>query len=463
MQARLGTLIVASFAVVASGCTEEDGICNALDLETALFNAFQGDSVRLGACSFAGAFMVPEGVTLEGAGKDSSILLSSGNDPVLSVTSGALAPRVSDLTVDSTASAAIVVRGGGRAELERVAVRAAVGIGIGIEGLEEILIQDVELSGPVSAENAESVSAEPSSDVIATHGLVVVDTVEVDMRQVSATGFARMGVLLIAEETTWREGSASDNLATGVLVHGGHAVLEDLVLCRTFQGLSLIPAYAGVFVAGARVETNRLEVCECEGPGLFHDGSNALHVELNATENSEAAVWAQRSSRFELSGTSTLSDNDLAGLVLIEVEETVVNTTRVESTHDVLRVVGMSSITVGDGIQVVRPAGPVSLRQLDLIENARIGLLVDLDGGEPDDITLSDVSVDGQGSQLGALLQGSTVPAGWEAGLDRQGATVENDANHGGDLPTLNAVAQEDYPLVDEIIDEGLAWLLAGP
>lgn len=463
MRSTFGTCLAAALMAALAGCAEDAGVCDALELESALFNAYRGDTVRLGACTIHGAFTVPEGVTLSGEGPESSVLQSTGTVPVLWLTSGDLAPRVTDLAVVSDGTAGIVVRGEGRAGIERVAVRASRGIGIGVEGLVGVSLDQVTLTGPVTADNADRISGDATPEDTATHGLVVVDTGEVVMSQVSATGFARMGVLLIAEETTWRLGSASDNLAAGVMVHGGHAVLEDLVVCRTFQGLSLIPAYAGVFVAGARVETSRLEVCDCEGLGLFHDSAEASHIDLSATANDDAAVWVQRSPRFELAGESEVSDNRLAGVVLIEVGDAVLSSARVARTEEITRVYGMSRVTVGDGVQVVRPSGSVALRALELVENGRVGLLLDLADGDADEVSLTDVVVDGQEGQLGAIAQGSGVPGGWDEGVTRRGATPENDAEHDGSLSTVSAVEREDVPAVDAIIDEGLAWLLGGP
>jgi hypothetical protein len=83
---------------------------------------------------------------------------------------------------------------------------------------------------------------------------------------------------------------------------------------------------------------------------------------------------------------------------------------------------------VGDGVQLVSPAGRFAFSDVDLVANDRVGLLVDLGGRTLGWAALDDVTADGTGDQLGVVVQSGTVDASWDDGVTRLGATAANDA-----------------------------------
>lgn len=463
-------LIFAISGVVALsslGCTKE-GICDANELQTALLGAFRGDTVEVGVCRVTGTFTVPEGVRLAGQGPDHTILAHDGDLPVVELTTGAQAPVLSQLAIESRTPAAVVARGSGQARIDNVDVRAFRGIGIGAEGLSSLELDEVSLVGPVTANNAMDVPLDPSPEVLATHGMVLLNIDLAELEGVSIVGFAEMGTLLLDGRTEWRGGSSSYNVGTGLFVHDGSALLEDLELCGGFRSLDLHPPYAGVFTAGAEIVSRRLDVCDCQGFGLVHDSCDTTHEDLSATENQDAALWVQNTEGrlFELLGSdSTLEGNGRAGLVLSETGDsriegaTFANSSEVEVVREIDGI--QHQFDMADGIQIVQPLGQTILRDLRFDFNERTGLLIDR---TPElSLTLERVETDGEGRQFGAILQEDEVIIrdGWDVGVTRFGATVENDANLEDGLDVDESIAAAELPDVAEIIAGGLEVLLS--
>jgi hypothetical protein len=461
--------IAAVLALTAGGCTTE-GLCDPQEIVSALFRAFPGDIVTIGTCRVVGSFTVPAGVNLVGQGPDKSILFGEGDEqPVLLVMPGAQATRVADLLVQSDTLAGVLLIGEGQAVLERIGVEARRGIGIGAEDLDSVRLSDITLTGPIPLDEDDlyTVPPIPSPQDISTHGLVLAHVADAVLTDVEVTRFAGMGVLLVNGSTVWQGHSSSGNLGTGVMVHAGFARLQDLVLCRALQGPLLVPPYAAVFVAGAQVETENLEVCESERVGLFHDSADATHLNLRAHNNMDAAVWVQNAAahRFEVGGAE-LTDNGFASLLLMDVGDIVVHDGSIDSTVEVQRFaqgVETGNVTAGDGLHLVRPLGPVVLRDLLFSFNERIGMLLELEGERPVDLSLERVVVDGTGEQLGAHAQGDeqAIPRAWDAEVNREGAPVDNDPRQTD--PLTYVALQEDpgnVPNAEDVAERGLAAII---
>jgi len=459
--------VLASLSLVM-GCTADDGLCDAEKIEDALFQAFRGDTVRVGICRVNGSFTLPEGVTLEGSGPTASYLTSVGTDPVVIVrpSDGAEVSTVRHLTIESTGSAGLLAEGEGQVRIEDIRVRATKGIGIGIEDVNDVTINGVDLQGPVKVGNAPEIPPLVTPREIATHGLVLIDTTLADIADVDVTGFATMGVALVQTETTWAGGSSSENRGVGLIIHGGKATLSDLVLCGGLQGISITPAYGGMFVDGADVRSEGLVVCETEGIGLFHHASSSVHADLSVTDSQEAAVWGQHAgTTIELSGFE-MSGNGLGGVVLYEADRLIARNGTIERTDVVSRVFyETGAIPVGDGVQVVRPQESVLLDDLALEENERVGLLLQLEGTEPAELTLSEISISGEAVEFGALAQGDDVAIApnWDEGITRPPELEETDRvqmETGTPLNLVRNLQATDVPVAEDLAQEGLHSLL---
>lgn len=465
---RSRTTLAAVAIVVALATPSCDGggetagpMCDAESLEAALAGAAPGDTVRIGACRISGSFTVPAGVTLAGEGAGASVLVTPGLQPALRLTPGTPGARATDLSVESSANSGVLIRGSGEATLEDASVTATRGMAVAVENIDSLTLTNVTLTGPITRENADGFAAAVTPDETATHGLVVAHAGAANLSNVTATGFADIAVLLVSSTTTWTGGGATDTLGIGVMVYGGTAVLADLDLSRTFQGIRLVPAYGAVFAAGAVVETTNLSVTGGANYGLLHDSASARHRDLRADDNHDAAVWVQFCPSFEMSGAATeVAGNRFAGVVVYESENVVVQDAHVDTSALAVGVFEETgSIQVGDGIQVVHPIGPTTFRNVTLAGNERVGLLVSLRGESSDLVTIEDVAVDGAGTQLGAVIQGGTVTPGWDAGITRTGATSANDAAFRGTLSTVGRIAPDDIPQVGDVDAEGLAGI----
>ena len=430
------TFLIASGVLVASlvGCGNEEPICGGAALVDALATAAAGTTVSLSSCAAAtsGALRVPEGVTLRGTGRESTeIDVGTGS---LELAPGA---TLAGLAVRGGGDAAILVIGGGTpVAIEDVQVEVTRGVALRVEQADGVVLRNVELSGPVTADNATTVPPMPSATETATHGLLLIDVGEAAqpalLDGVSMHGFARFGALFIDSVVSWTGGGATDNLSVGVMVHGGSLDIEDAQICRTLEGVQPLPAYAAVFDEGARVSSDALEICDNEGYGILQDSAGASHVDLVAANNGEPAVWVQFSDGLALSGSETrITDNELAGLVVVESSDVVVRDAVISGTRLATRIMGTLEVRVGDGIHaLLADSDTLLIEDVSLIDNRRSGALLQVESGVIRDGALSRVSVSGSDDAFGVVAQTATttIPrGGWDVGVVRGPVTDAND------------------------------------
>jgi len=436
-------LLFAAAVVLAAGCQETPEpapVTDAEALTAALEAAELGDVVRLGVCHVAGNFVVPDGVTLVGAGAGQSVIDSDERAAVMVIGDIGM-PRVADLSIVSGGAAGLVVMGegsGGSAEIEGVTIEATLGVGLAAEALAELTLNDVTISGPVTPTNVnrlpiiDGVDLETAATMTATHGLVLNEVEAAELTDVEVSGFASLGALLIESGTTWRGGGAAGNLLTGLGAVGGEATFEDVALTGTLQGMRATPASNAVFVGGVTVESTGLTIADSAGYGLLHNGITAHHVDLVAEDNADTALWAQGCPELELSGTGTrMTGNAFAGVVAVDSTDVTIQGAQIDGTRLAPRMFEEGgTVNAGDGVQLVDPVGTVNVEDVSFTGNERVGLLIDLGGASMESLTIRDVEVDGTGDELGAVAQGAEPPAGWDAEVTRAGVTAENDATH---------------------------------
>jgi len=122
-----------------------------------------------------------------------------------------------------------------------------------------------------------------------------------------------------------------------------------------------------------------------------------------------------------------------------------------------MRIIDMAPVLVGDGVQLVDSTTDVSLSNLHLVDNDRVGLLLDVGTGSTAGVRLSAITVSGTGTALGAIAQGTTVVAGWDGPIVREGATATNDPVFTGVLEKAGAISPTDLPRAEELRAMGLA------
>jgi hypothetical protein len=461
-------LLWAAILSSAAGCGR-GGPCSAAEVAAALAEASPGDTVRLGVCDVEGPITVPAGITLTGAGEDRTRVVGEGSGALVTLLPGEAETALTGLTVVSRHRAGIVASGEGRFRVDDVTVEAHRGLALGVEEARRLLLNNVSLQGPVGTENVDEISMLPRPDVLdatGTHGLVLVRVEDATLVNVTSSGFAYFGALFAESEVAWNGGGASDNLRTGLMIWDGSASLSGLEFCRTLLGLQLWSA-GTVFAGGASIISTRLNVCDGGGYGMLHDDVAAEHVDPRVEGNRHVGVWVQNGERrFSLTGAlAEIAGNTFAGMVFLEAGDIVLRDAHIHGTRMGSRVlVDAGRLEVGDGLQVI---GPESMDVLDLRieDNARAGLLIDLEDGIFDAGWLSNVQVEAFGEQLGAVAQNGELPEGWDAGVSRNATAATNDAafqSVGDPLDTVGVIGPESLEPPDQLLTSGLAALLDG-
>ncbi|MDQ3034240.1 MAG: hypothetical protein M3Y87_17660 [Myxococcota bacterium] len=464
-----GIVALIAGAMLALGC--EPATCDAAELRARLAAAASGDVVEVGACTYEGAFAVPAGVTLRGAGPERTTLrLSAGSGGiVLDVSAGATTPgaavtRIEQLRIVSSACAGIVVRGDGDAALTNVTVRADTGFALGVEGLRSIALENVSIEGALADGSLPAAVPFPPYDcasaVPATHGIVMLDVGDATLRGVSSRGFAAFGALFADTTVEWNGGTIADHVGTGLEVYGGSARLVGLEICRSRQASAPVESFNGVFAGGADIHSERLVVCDGDAFGLMHDGATASHVDLVARGNGFAGVWVQDAPSFALRGAGTeLAGNGFAGLSALRVASLTVEDASIHDTTPGVAIVGLGAIEAADGLHLI-DNGTAVLRNLRLSDNGRVGLLLDLGGATTDVAMLTGIVAEGSGEQLGVLAQNGTVTSGWDDGVSRVGAPMTNDPLFTGALDVAGILGPSCLPDPADLVAGGLATLL---
>lgn len=453
-----------ALAALLTGCPQP---CDSAGLQARLDRAMPGDVVEIGSCTYEGSFVVPHGITLRGAGRDRTVLrLASDGAIALSVGSSASNTEtvIEHLQVISNGCAAVVARGQGAVVLNDVLLRADRGIGLGAEGLERISLESVSVEGALADGSLPDVVPLPpytcDGTGPATHGIVMVDVPNATLRDVSSQGFAAFGALFIRTSVDWEGGHVNDHIGAGLEVFGGRARLSQLEICRSRQATAPIESFNALFAGGAQIESEGLVVCDGDAFGLMHDHAVAHHVDLIARNNGFAGIWVQDADSFSLRGTGTeLVGNGFAGISALRVTNLEVDGATVRDTAMGTSIMGIGRIEAADGIHLVEN-GTVALSNLRLIQNARVGLLLDLAGASTETAALSNILADGIGEQFGALAQNGAIVPGWDDGIMRAGSAALNDLRFSGNLEIAGILGPSCLPYTSNVDMGGLNDLI---
>jgi len=491
---RVGSAICLALAAVA-GCGGEDDppapLCNASAVASALLGARSGQTVTLGACTIEGAFVVPAGVGLAGAGIEQTRIVGPVGGVAIDLLPGLdAATTLTDLTIETPGVVGVRGDGPGHVIVERVTVEASAGAALGMVAVTEVELRDVTLVGPVTADNADdavflavapttelpdppSCSGEASCEpgalqtvpcpgcgevqqacndcgdwvtVTAAYGLALEAVTTATLDNVDVRGFASFAVVLrdtgdegatAAGDITWSGGTIGDNLGVGLYAEGDLAVdLDGVAIDGTLSGLRGVPSYGGIVADGVALTTTGLALRDNDRYGLVQLLATAQHADLEATGNGDAALWVGESDGFAIDG-GTLRGNTFAGIVVVGSAGVSLADVDVRETAEAPRLIGFwGSVQIGDGIQLTATTERVALTHVVLADNARVGLLVDFGDLESSPLDLADVTVSAEGEANGALAGAGDPdtqvftpggPDGWDDAIVREGATAAND------------------------------------
>ncbi|MEM9194742.1 MAG: hypothetical protein AAGF12_36520 [Myxococcota bacterium] len=447
--------------ILPQGCASDDDCPSTSALQASLDAAGPGGTVTLGSCTVAGPLRVPAGVTLTGGGEAVTVIQSTSGTAVR-VEAGA-GTGLSQLSVESDGCAAVVATGSGPVELRSLDVRASTGVGLAVEGVTTLTIEDVDVIGPVTAATADDTmpSLPPfrcGTSTLATHGIVLVDVADARVTNTTVDGFSAFGVLALRSTTTWMGGRSSNHLGTAFEVWDGSATVNALTVRNTSDGAGAVESFGVVFGGGATVTTADLMVEDGDAFGVFHDGATVTHQSLVARNNGFAGVWAQNSDDLQILGTSRIVDNAFAGVTTIGSRRVELDGAEVTGTTEGIRIDGVRTVRAGDGVHFIDSQG--ALRNLTMANNERVGALFDLGGGSTSDFAADNLMIDGSGTALGAIVQNGTIMPGWDASVQRLGATLANDMAFLGALDIAGAVGPVCFPPLDQVETAGIGPLL---
>jgi hypothetical protein len=182
---------------------------------------------------------------------------------------------------------------------------------------------------------------------------------------------------------------------------------------------------------------------------------------LDSRDNSSAGIWIQDSAGIRVAN-SVLEGNALAGIAAVDSSDVEIESVDVRGTRPMTRLVDGRTVDVGDGVHLLRATTDVRLSDSLLENNARVGLLLDVDSAGFDTVILRNIRIAGEAEQLGAVAQGGAVPTDWDQDIERLGAVVDNDQAFTGMLDTIGIVGPSDLPAVESLSTGGIAGIV-GP
>lgn len=426
-------------ALLAVGCGN-GAVCDADALRAALAAARPGDTVLVGACTVAGSFTVPSGVTL--AGQGGSVLASvEGALPVVRV-EGEATVRSLGLRVEHGGVGLRV--SGTRVTATDLDVGVVRGLGIGLDGAG-VHATHVRVHGPVDATNVLGASLDPAET--GTFGIVgrALGSHEVVLDDVYVTGFSIAAVSLTEGVLRWTgRASGADVEATrgvGIALFGTDATFSSVEVAGMLGG----PGMPGVGVSAApsstaagRFALGDLAVRDGEGYGLFSDGADVALAGASFAHMGLAGIRLQGGTL--MASALRCDGNGGAGLLAVDAESVSVLGGDLGATITRGFVTPTGTVPSGDGVQVVRTASTAPMLDLGLddvrlVDNERAGLVLDAAGEAVTALMLTRVSVTATGTGLGAVTQNAVVAAGWDADVMRAGAAIANDPAFHGALP----------------------------
>ncbi|MCB9601769.1 MAG: hypothetical protein H6721_19890 [Sandaracinus sp.] len=437
-----------------AACGSDSEICDADALARALDEASPGDVVRVGDCAIEGAFVVPEGVVLEGTADGSELSGEVVVDLAADATLRSLRVRSRELGV--------VVRGAGTRTLESLELVPTRGAGVASTDAT-LVARSLVVRGPVVDPDdpawvrvagfrptgpcpADGVcECEPGAlrdDEVcdesgawarftAVYGIYARrSTLTLD--DVTVSGFATAGAVLDGSTTAWTNGEVAGNLGLGVLVRGGAAELEALRITDTAEGLRGLASYA-LASTDATLDGTALSLRNNDRYGVLVRGGEGTLVDFVAEDQGDVALWLSGTTRFTVEGDSRIERAAFAGVVASEADDVTLDNLRVAGTRSITRTLGslFGAQTIGDGIHLSATPN-ATLRGVTLEGHARVGLMVDLAGGTP---RFENVSVDATAEGFGAV--GGTRAAGdltsdgpgtWDVGIVRSELAATRDA-----------------------------------
>jgi hypothetical protein len=397
-------------AVLLSGltvaCGDDGGSAevasDAAALHKALEGAGSGDIVQLGAGSFEGSFVVPAGVTLAGDPGGGSILKFSGEGPVLEVpTAAGSTTVVKNLAVEGGTGGGIEADGGGAIRLDDVQVTVSGAVGVKLEALSQVTVQDLDITGNVTEAEKDGIPVDPDPQRYAVVGLALVQVGQADLGNLTAQGFAAYGVILYESPSTWDGGEVHHLVGTGIQAAGAVEVtLKNLNVHHVWQGATPF-GYGVVASHEVNLVTENLTIEDNGLAGILIDHATGTHIDIKVKRNGNRGIWIQHctpkdrlagSAAVTFQGTGNhLDDNAGVGFGVFQSQGISLQNAQINNTKKITMVaLGAGEAQIGDGIEIIG-SDDLEFSDVTLDNNERAGVVVD---GRTPELPESDTTVD---------------------------------------------------------------------
>lgn len=422
----------ALLVLALTGC---GGVCTPDALESALAAAGPGDVVAVGSCRIEGAFVVPDGVALEGDGPASVLASVEGGEPVVRTTTESRV-MLRDLRIEvDHGGVGVRAAGGGTLAASGLTVVVTRGLGVGLAGCSAEL-GPLELTGPVTRENALFTPSDPAET--GAYGIVGRDlgTSTVMLHDVHLSGFAVAAATFGGGSITW-EGRADGpdveaSRGVGMGFFGSTGILRSIEIVDTLSGPRDVGTDILAMNAGDLV-IDGLTLIGGEGFGVFAEDTPVRLTSARITNLGLSGVRVQGGS---LEATDLVArGNGGAGVLAIDTTSVVLTDVELTDQRELpLPSTGVTTVLCGDGVQVVRvpesdgPPLAVTLRRVSLSGNERTGILLDAADGPVGAVEVEAVTVDAPTGATGAIAQRTALAPTWDGGITRTGGALNDDA-----------------------------------
>jgi hypothetical protein len=359
--------------------------------------------------------ILPAGATLVAANPGEASIRSNGPGPALVVeTEAGLTTTLRGVIVHSAGGVGILIRGAGDVLIEDVQIMCSAGVGFLAEGASSVTLRRVHVVGSITKTNVPMLVFPLEGTEASIVGIALSDVKQYLFEAVFVRGFGGYGALLLNSHGTWSTGAIQETVGVGLFIQGGTSTCELVEVKEIWKGEigNAISAWAVFAGPDSVLHTEQLRVVDCEGWGILHYRSIASHDTVTVNNCDDAGMWSQQCEGRQgepaliITGTdNNLTGNRGGGLYVIESGPIEIGS--LQASNGAIKQIATSDTglaEMADGIQVAYVRGDLTIDGAQLVDNARVGLLLHgpVDPGAVVDIR--NVSVDGSGN-YGVIVQ----------------------------------------------------------
>lgn len=431
-------LFVWPVTLSCSGDSDIEDIADAL--QERLDNALPGDIVEAESGSYEGPFTIPEGVTLKAIEPGEVILISKKPGFVVELEPyGEFPTAIDGCVIESeTGSAALIANGAGEIALANLDVKLTgkKGVGILLQGLSKADLQNISVDGMFPENEVMSVAFDGSMKAkeYPVLGLGAVDVDLLVINELKVERFLSFGLLALGGVTEWTGGSASRIVGTAVIADNvSEFHMTDVNIEEIWQGARLEPPMGVVLNNGGAFRSSDLKLSNVEGIGIFQGAGvlsqykslEIINTKEGIDNRSLTGLWIQDAQASALGPSAAIISGDDGSLSVIEsvgesaitamnVSGLVIQDTelRLTENREVFLDAEVGTTSIGDGLHLVGSTKDVSLKNVSLVGNERVGIRLEAEGAALDTMTAENVSITGVESDEGLIGQNGVVVTG---------------------------------------------------